>query len=371
MKKKICLTVVLFIICVMFNIKGVFATNYSNKYVSIDIPKSIEKSYSNVDDDSAWESFYRYEKGAIAYTMVHYDVYKRSQYASKEYTKSYLDQMVEILKNTIEKNGDSCIFYHKDLIELNGCKGMRIAYKQYDKSLNQSSYIDEYFLLSDNREYYLNIESTLSTYIDSKEEKEIVNSFKIKDTVKLSRGISFVDVPSNAWYNSAVKYVEDKKIITGINAYTFAPGQKLTRGMLVTILHRMEGMPNVSGKSKFPDVQDSKQFYYTAVKWATSKKIVSGYNNGKFGPDDPITREQLAVMLNNYCNYKGKYKSVSGNLSAFKDSSKINSYAKYAVNWAVGNKIITGDQGKINPQGNATRAEAASMIYKYCLNIGR
>ncbi len=82
-----------------------------------------------------------------------------------------------------------------------------------------------------------------------------------------------------------------------------------------------------------------------------------------------LQREQLAVILNQYCNYKGKYKASTANLSSFKDSSKISSYAKWGMNWAVGNKIINGSNGKLNPQGTATRAEAAAMLSNYCKSI--
>ena len=168
-----------------------------------------------------------------------------------------------------------------------------------------------------------------------------------------------------------MEYVHNNNYMSGTTQNkVFSPNDKLTRGMLVTILHRMEGMPYISGTSKFPDVQNTKAYYYSAVKWATQNGIVSGYNNGKFGPDDPITREQLSVMLNNYCRYKGKYKTVNANLTKFKDANKVSEFAKWGMNWAVGSGVITGTtDGYLNPQGTATRAEAASMIYKYCLNI--
>lgn len=84
-----------------------------------------------------------------------------------------------------------------------------------------------------------------------------------------------------------------------------------------------------------------------------------------------MTREQLAIMLNNYCVYKNKYKKINGNLNQFKDSAKISSYAKNSINWATGVGIITGNNGNINPKGTTTRAEAASMIYKYCIKVGK
>lgn len=369
MRKKFILTSVLFTFFILFFTKGVFATNYSNKFISIDIPKSIEKHYSSVEDDNIYEAFSRYTNNQSTY--VYYNVYGRDQYYYTEYTQSYLDEFVKNLEEIYADDGNTLKCYRKELVELNGCKGLRITYEWYLSSINETDYVDEYRLLSDNREYYICIESSSKSYLESAEAKGIIKSFKIKDTVRLSRGIPFVDVPSKSWYESAVKYVENNNIIKGTNDYTFAPNQKLTRGMLVTILHRMAGMPKVSGNSSFSDVKDTKAYYYDAVMWASKNKIVSGYSNGKFGPSDSITREQLAVMLNNYCKYKGKFKTVNGNLSAFKDYKNISSYAKDAMNWAVGNGVITGSNGNVNPKGNATRAEAASMIYKYCLKFGK
>lgn len=181
--------------------------------------------------------------------------------------------------------------------------------------------------------------------------------------------LSFGDVDSDSWYYDAIKYCVSNKIMSGVNSSTFSPNQKLTRAMLVTMLHNMEGQPYVSGKSKFHDVQDTNQWYYVAIKWASQNNIISGYSNGKFGPNDLITREQFAVILNQYCIYKGKYKTVKADLSKFKDSNKISDFAKWGMNWAVGNGIINGSQGKLNPINTATRAEAAAMLSNYCHSI--
>ena len=135
----------------------------------------------------------------------------------------------------------------------------------------------------------------------------------------------------------------------------------------------MEGKPYVSGTTKFPDVQNSKEYYYNAVKWASANNLVSGYssgkNKGKFGPDDNITREQLAVILWKYSKYKGTCKDKTADYSKFSDSKNISDFAKKGMNWAVGAGVITGSNGKLSPQGNATRAEAVSMIYKYCTKV--
>ena len=180
---------------------------------------------------------------------------------------------------------------------------------------------------------------------------------------------TFEDVKNVDWYYNAVKYVYEHKIMSGINSSTFAPDQKLTRGMIVTMLYNMENHPSVKGTSKFADVQNKNVYFYNAVVWASNNNVVSGYANGKFGPDVNITREQLATILYNYCRYKGKYKTVYADYSKFIDSNKISSFAKWGMNWAVGNKIVNGSNGKLNPQGTATRAEAVAMISNYCNTI--
>ena len=192
-----------------------------------------------------------------------------------------------------------------------------------------------------------------------------------KDTYKVptDTDLPFEDVDSDEWYYSAIKYSYNNKFISGTTSTTFSPNMKLTRGMLVTILHNMEGKPKVTEVNNFPDVQDSTMYYYKAVNWAIKNKIISGYNNGKFGPDDLITREQLAVILWKYSRYKGTYKDKTADYSKFSDSKKISEFAQKGMNWAVGVGVITGSQGQLLPQGNASRAEAVSMIYKYCTKV--
>lgn len=188
-----------------------------------------------------------------------------------------------------------------------------------------------------------------------------------KDTYKVptDTDLPFEDVDCDEWYYSAIKYSYNNKIIMGYNSTTFAPNDNITRGMLVTILYRMEGSPKVSTTSKFPDVKDSSMYYYKAVNWAASNKIVSGYDTGKFGPDDNITREQLAVILWKYSKYKGKDKDVTADFTKFSDSFKISDYAKKGMNWALGVGVMHGSNGKLLPQGTATRAEAAAMLSNY------
>ena len=204
---------------------------------------------------------------------------------------------------------------------------------------------------------------TNTTYIDRTVTEK---GYGITVMTKLQSTKLFSDVRKSDWYYNAVKYVYEHKIMSGTNSTTFASNQNLTRGMIVTMLYNMENHPSIKGTSKFSDVQNKNVYFYNAVVWASNNNVVSGYANGKFGPDDNITREQLATILYNYCRYKGKYSTVYANYSKFSDSNKISSFAKWGMNWAVGNKIVNGSNGKLNPQGTATRAEAAAMISNYC-----
>ena len=141
---------------------------------------------------------------------------------------------------------------------------------------------------------------------------------------------------------------------------------------MVTILYRMEGSPNNNGKSKFSDVPTN-EWYSKAIKWASEKGIVNGYGGtNKFGPNDNIIRQDLAGILRNYAKYKKKNTNITVNLTKFKDYKKVDSYASSSMKWAVGTGVITGNSnGTLNPKGNATRAEAAAMIEKYCNKVGK
>ena len=218
-------------------------------------------------------------------------------------------------------------------------------------------------------------ESEITVEINGLKDEDL-NNVIYKYTVRffnVNTALPFSDVGDNDWHYSAVKYAYQNKIVSGTTDTTFSPDMKITRGMLVTMLYKMEGSPKVSGSSKFPDVQDSKMYYYKAVIWASTNKIVNGYssgtNKGKFIPDNNITREELAAMLKNYCIYKKKYKATKADYSKFSDKSKISSWALSAMDWAIGNSVITGSNGKVNPLGTATRAEAVSMLYKYRKSI--
>ena len=212
----------------------------------------------------------------------------------------------------------------------------------------------------------------------------VVNSLKYGQTIItctigdksasyiLNVGMNFNDIKASEWYYNSVKYCYDNGIIMGTTDKTFSPNTNVTRGNLVTILWRMEGSPTITGEQKFPDVKEL-DYYYEAVKWAEQNRVVSGYDDGRFRPNNYITREQLATILKNYADYKKKDTSKKANLTTFKDYTGISSYAKDGIAWAVANKVMSGKENgtRIDPRGNATRAEAAAMIQNYCNYVGR
>lgn len=239
----------------------------------------------------------------------------------------------------------------------------------YLNSYGYTQYSDVIYIKSDNYDTYIEIVSLDRSFISGAIRNQVIGSLKIKDTVSNSNGLPFTDVSRGAWYRGAVEYVYNNGIVNGANAYTFNPEGKLTRAELVTMLHSMEGRPYVAGKSKFPDVQNTSAYYYVAVKWATQKGVVSGYNNGKFGPNDLVTREQLATILRNYAQAKGKYKAQANILNKFSDSGKISDWARYGMQWATGVGVVNGSNGKLNPSGSTTRAEAAAMLTNFCTKV--
>ena len=184
--------------------------------------------------------------------------------------------------------------------------------------------------------------------------------------------LPFKDVSRDTWYYNSVEYCTNNGIIYGTSDTTFSPNNKLTRGNLVTLLWRMEGSPKISGEQKFSDVKQD-AYYYEAIKWAEKNKVVNGYDDGKFRPNNNITREQLATILKNYADYNKKDTSKRADLNKFIDNKGISSYAKDGVSWAVATKVMSGKENgtRVDPSGNASRAEAAAMIANYCNYIGK
>ena len=175
----------------------------------------------------------------------------------------------------------------------------------------------------------------------------------------------FTDVSEKDWFYSDVMFVYENGLMLGTSKALFSPHGTATRGMMATILWRMEGSPAPKGKNSFTDVEAGK-WYADAITWTAENGIFAGYGKDKFGPDDPITREQLAAIFYRYADYKGYDLTVKGNLDKFKDADKITDYAKTAMQWAVGSGLVKGKSGNLlDPQGTATRAEIAAMLHRF------
>ena len=170
----------------------------------------------------------------------------------------------------------------------------------------------------------------------------------------------FADVDADAWYAEAVVYCRDNQVMGGVTTTSFAPDATMTRAMLATVLYRVAGEPAVSGSDSFTDTE-SGTWYSNAALWASEQGLVTGYGNGLFGTNDPVTREQIAAIL---WRYAGSPTAAAG--AAFADGAAISPWAQTAVAWARGNGIINGKGGNVfDPQGNATRAEVAAILMNY------
>lgn len=180
---------------------------------------------------------------------------------------------------------------------------------------------------------------------------------------------SFSDVKTGNWYYDAVEYVASKGLMTGVSGSSFGSNIDTTRGMIVTILYRLENEPSGAAQAVFDDVKTS-QYYADAIAWANANGIVTGYGNGLFGPNDAITREQMAAILYRYAQYKGYDVSAAADLAAFSDASSVSKYAVDAMKWANAEGLITGvTSSKLVPANNAVRAQAASILMRFCENI--
>ena len=197
------------------------------------------------------------------------------------------------------------------------------------------------------------------------------NTFKV--TVKEAAAtpkLPYEDVAETDWFYDEVAYNYYAETMTGTDPTHFSPYATLVRAQFATILHRIEGEPVVAYTNRFPDVPD-KQFYSTAVLWAADAKVVTGYtDSGYFGTNDPITREQMVVMMYRYADYKNYDISKTADLSSFSDAEQVSGFAETAMKWAVENGIIEGKENtdnsyRLDPQGSTSRAECAIIIQRF------
>ena len=169
----------------------------------------------------------------------------------------------------------------------------------------------------------------------------------------------------DSWYYDAVQFAVLKGLFEGTGGDTFSPGAPMTRAMLVTVLYRLAGEPDVTGTNAFPDVENG-QWYTNAVLWANQHGIVTGYDNGNFGTNDNITREQIAAILYRYAQYMGYDVSASGDLAVYADAGTVSGWAGAAMRWANAASFITGrTAATLVPAGTASRAEVAMILMRF------
>ena len=175
----------------------------------------------------------------------------------------------------------------------------------------------------------------------------------------------FTDVSEKDWFYNDAMFVYKNGLMLGTSKTLFGPHGTVTRGMMATILWRMEGSLAPKGENSFTDVEAGR-WYADAITWTAENGIFAGYSKDKFGPDDPITREQLTAIFYRYADYKGYKLTVTENLDKFEDADKITDYAKMVMQWAVGNGLIKGkSENLLDPQGTATRAEISAMLHRF------
>ena len=183
--------------------------------------------------------------------------------------------------------------------------------------------------------------------------------------------LPFTDVTEGDWFYDAVRYAYETGLMDGVGDSLFAPNSETTRAQLVTILYRLEGEPEVSGTSGFTDVEAG-TWYTDAVAWAAENGIVNGVSETEFAPGKDITREQLATILFRYAEAKGYDVSARADLSAYPDADQIQSYAAESVAWAVAEGLIQGfEDNTLRPAGNATRAQIATILMRFCEGVAK
>ena len=181
----------------------------------------------------------------------------------------------------------------------------------------------------------------------------------------------FVDVAEGDWFYDAVVYAYQNELMDGVGGNRFAPNSETTRAQLVTILYRLEGEPAVSGDLPFTDVEAG-IWYTDAILWAAQNNIVNGVSDTEFAPGDDLTRQQLVTILYRYAEAKGYDVSASADLSGYPDAGQVQDYAQPAMAWAVAENIIQGmEDGTLKPAGNASRAQIATILMRFCEDVAQ
>lgn len=193
----------------------------------------------------------------------------------------------------------------------------------------------------------------------------------VEKPIETVTDMPFDDVKANDWFSEDVRYAWENGLMNGTAASSFEPNSNITRGMIVTILHRLAGEPKVTAENPFKDVAAG-AYYTDAIIWAAEQGVVTGYDAATFGPNDSITREQMAAILWRYAKAEGADVSVGEdtNILSYDDALKVSEYAMAAMQWACGAGVINGvTESTLEPQGKATRAQTAAILHRYCTNV--
>jgi len=185
--------------------------------------------------------------------------------------------------------------------------------------------------------------------------------------------LPFTDVPVGAWFFPAIDFVFKNQLFAGTTSTTFSPGTAMSRGMFVTVLHRLDGRPEAGPGGVFLDVADPSIYYFDAVTWANANGIVRGYEDGSFQPARPVTRQEMAAIMHRYATFKDRNTSTTSTVfDSFPDRGQVSEFAVGAMRWATSMEIIRGSSdGRLLPLNTATRAEVAQIILNYCEKVGR
>lgn len=180
----------------------------------------------------------------------------------------------------------------------------------------------------------------------------------------------YYDTDLTVWYHDGLHYCLDHGLMSGVSPHYFAPNAVTSRAMFATILYRLAGRPAV-GSGTFSDVSAG-EWYADAVTWASENGVMEGSGGGRFQPEDPITREQMAATLYRYARYQGYDVSARVDLSGYTDVHAVSNWASDAMRWAIGEGLVTGISNRIlflDPASNATRAQTATMLQRFCTDV--
>ena len=303
---------------------------------------------------------------------------------SKQTTFTMPDRNVTVTANWKKKSSGGSVFFWDLKFDTNGGSKIDTVTEWEYSTIDLDEYVPEKEgykfvgwyadedLTKEIDEVYLTQDTTVYAKWEKIEEEVPEEPEEVEETeeIKETETISFLDVEESDWFYEAVSYAVENGLMSGMSEDIFAPNTPLTREMLAVILWNLEGNPTPNEVAPFLDVTSDK-YYANAIAWANENGIVAGYGN-TFGVRDPITREQFAVMLYNYAQYQGYDVSVGEdtNILSYTDAFDISNYAYPAMQWACGAGIMSGnDDGTLNPQGKATRAEAATMLMNFCENV--